>query len=164
MRQMYTLVRVCQRVDGKGAGWHSNRMSILSPILIANWKMHGDAARVKGWILTVQAALKAAPLPVLCVFCPPVMYLTIARAALSGASTLMLGGQNCHHEKNGAFTGEMSADMVRDAGANYVIVGHSERRALGETDAVVFAKAQMAIVAGLVPIICGGESRAAYDR
>jgi triosephosphate isomerase len=73
---------------------------------------------------------------------------------------ILLGAQNCHAEVTGAHTGEVSAGMVKSAGANYVIVGHSERRAAGEVDADVNAKALAASKAGLTPIICVGESLA----
>lgn len=92
--------------------------------------------------------------------CPPSLIAAAAGQALAGSS-VALGGQDCHSAVSGAHTGDLSAEMWTDAGARYVIVGHSERRAdHAETDAVVAAKASAAIRAGLTPIICLGESLA----
>ncbi len=79
--------------------------------------------------------------------------------ALAG-SVVALGGQNCHAAEKGACTGDISAEMLKDAGCAYVIAGHSERRACGETDAMVNAKVAAAWRAGLVAILCVGETRA----
>ena len=92
--------------------------------------------------------------------CPPATLIAQAAWALRGGK-IALGGQNCHTAESGAFTGEISAQMIKDSGADYVIVGHSERRAgFGETDALVRQKAQAARKAGLVAIVCVGETRA----
>lgn len=89
--------------------------------------------------------------------CPPATLLTLAASALSGSS-IALGGQDCHAAAKGAHTGDISAPMLRDAGARYVILGHSERRAdHHESDADVHAKVEAAVAAGLVPIVCVGE-------
>lgn len=97
------------------------------------------------------------------VVCPPATLLA-AVAAQGASSGIMAGGQNCHVEASGAHTGEVSASMLADAGAQYVIVGHSERRADNhETDDLVRAKAEAAIGAGLKPIICVGETEAERD-
>jgi triosephosphate isomerase len=91
--------------------------------------------------------------------CPPATLISQAASVLAGGP-VALGGQDCHAEACGAHTGDISAEMLKDAGAAYVIVGHSERRAAyGETDAEVRAKAEAAISAGLTPIICVGETR-----
>ena len=132
--------------------------------LVANWKMNGDAASVRAWAYAVNAALAGLDTPVRGVFCPPTAYLAAAAAALPLNAQLQLGAQNCHSEKSGAFTGETSAYMLKDMECGYVIVGHSERRAAGETDEQVLAKAKAAITAGLIPIICVGESRAQYEQ
>lgn len=93
------------------------------------------------------------------VICPPFVHLPTVLAHAPKA--LKVGGQNCHHVSNGAYTGEISAPMLADLGCGYVIVGHSERRhGLGETNAVVLHKARAAQSAGLVPIICVGETEA----
>ena len=105
------------------------------------------------------AALSAVDLAV----CPPATLAGAMAQTLRG-SPIALGGQDCHAEKSGAFTGDVSAEMWADLGARYVIVGHSERRAMhGETDAVVAAKARAVLRAGLVPIICLGETLAERD-
>lgn len=95
--------------------------------------------------------------------CPPATLLHPIREAVAG-SPLLLGGQDCHAEKSGAFTGDIAAEMLRDMGASHVIVGHSERRqGHGEIDAVVRAKAQAAWRAGLVAVLCIGETLAERD-
>lgn len=97
------------------------------------------------------------------VICPPATLLDRAHAAALGSSVL-LGGQNCHGSASGAHTGDISAEMLADAGASYIIVGHSERRTdHGETDAEVSAKALAAWRAGLAAIICVGETEAERD-
>jgi triosephosphate isomerase len=92
------------------------------------------------------------------VICPPFTALQQVRAAIEPAG-IGLGGQNCHHEASGAFTGEISASMLAEAGCTWVIVGHSERRRdAGETNTLIGAKALAALAAGLAPIVCIGES------
>ena len=94
--------------------------------------------------------------------CPPATL--VARAAAQAAGRIAIGGQDCHAEPSGAFTGDVSAEMLKDAGARYVIVGHSERRQYhGETDRDVAAKARAAWRAGLSAIICVGETEAERD-
>lgn len=89
--------------------------------------------------------------------CPPSVYLTSV-AEVVGGTSVALGAQNMYHEGNGAFTGELSAAMLKDVGCTHVILGHSERRhILGETDAAVNKKTLAALAAGLVPIVCVGE-------
>lgn len=132
--------------------------------LIANWKMNGDAPRVRSWAFAVNAALGAHSAHVKVVFCPPAVYITDAMAALPPNAQLALGAQNCHAASKGAHTGELSASMLLDAGCDYVILGHSERRAAGETDDQVHAKALTAMAAGLMPVICVGESLAEYEQ
>ncbi len=89
--------------------------------------------------------------------CPPSVYLEAVRGAIEG-SAVGLGAQNMYHESNGAFTGEISASMLRDVGCRYVVLGHSERRhILGETDAEINKKVVAALNAGLTPIVCVGE-------
>jgi len=125
--------------------------------------MHGtraEAARLLGGIVEGVDRLLAAELLV----CPPFVHLSEAAAALRG-SAIALGAQDvCGEAQQGAYTGEVSGAMLVDAGCRYVIVGHSERRALyGETDGRVAAKFQAAQAAGLVPILCVGETEAAHD-
>lgn len=120
-----------------------------------NWKMNGLAAS-----LTEIDALKAAfPSPGCDVLiCPPATLLSRLSDRAQG-SAIATGGQDCHQNVSGAHTGDISADMIADAGGTYVILGHSERRAdHGESDALVNAKTQAAWNAGLVAIVCVGET------
>lgn len=125
-----------------------------------NWKMNGSLAKLE--MLTALA--KAHPAPTCeILICPPA-HLILPAAQRCGNAPLTIGGQHCHAETKGAHTGDISADMLREAGAAYVILGHSERReAYGETDAQVAAAAAAAQAAGLVPIVCLGESEAQRD-
>src|SRR5690242_13789907 len=98
------------------------------------------------------------------VLCPPATLL-IAVAAVIDGSPIALGGQDCHSEAKGAHTGDISAAMLRDAGCRYVILGHSERRSdHHESDALIRAKVMAALAAGLVPIVCVGETAEQRDR
>jgi len=130
------------------------------PLVAGNWKMNGLRASLAEIVATgagYDAALRAR---VDLAVCPPATLLAGAReiAARTGIAT---GGQDCHPAASGAHTGDISAEMLKDAGASYVIVGHSERRAdHGESDALVESKARAALRAGLTPIICVGETRA----
>lgn len=130
----------------------------MRPLIAANWKMHGLMGQLAD-IHSLANALTAQAAAADVLICPPLTLIERAVAAASGRITI--GGQNCHHEDSGAFTGEVSATMLRDAGAAAVIVGHSERRQqFGETDAMVAAKARAAARAGLLAIICIGETQA----
>jgi triosephosphate isomerase len=135
----------------------------MSPPLIAgNWKMNGLAADLRQALAVAAGVAEVRPAARIAL-CPPATLLARMAEALAGGPVLV-GGQDCHAEPSGAFTGDVSAEMLADAGARLVIVGHSERRAAyGETDAMVAAKALAARRAGLEPIICVGESRAERD-
>jgi triosephosphate isomerase len=128
-------------------------------LIAGNWKMNGLAAslseaRALAEALAADAALCRVAL------CPPATLIAQMNWALKGSS-VEIGGQDCHPDASGAHTGDISAEMLADAGAALVIVGHSERRAdHAETDAIVKAKAEAALRAGLEPIICVGESLA----
>ena len=127
------------------------------PLVAGNWKMNGLRSSV-GELQKIIAGAKALPKVELMV-CPPATLVAQFAAAAAG-SGVAIGGQDCHAQKSGAFTGDISAEMFKDAGAGAVIVGHSERRQYhGETDATVRAKAAAAQRAGLLPIICVGETR-----
>lgn len=128
--------------------------------IIANWKMHGDAARLSAWIAALSPTLKTLAADVSAVLCPPALW--VAKAAeLANNESLAVGGQDCHGQPQGAFTGAISAPMLASAGARYVILGHSERRTTyHETCAEVAAKALAAQAARLIPIICIGETKA----
>lgn len=131
--------------------------------LIANWKMHGTHASVRAFAFAFNRALGEAPATVAGVFCPPFTYLDTARSALPANARLAIGGQNCAKDAQGAFTGGISAPMLKDCGAGYVILGHSERRLyMYETDDQVSAKMQAAYAAGLTPIVCVGETEQEY--
>ncbi len=133
-----------------------------TPLIAGNWKMNGlgrDVAEAQA----VADGLGVAANRARVVICPPATLLTRLAAAVAG-SPVAVGGQDCHAAASGAFTGDISAEMLADCGARFVIVGHSERRAgHGETDADVAAKALAARRAGLEPIVCVGESRADRD-
>lgn len=129
------------------------------PLVAGNWKMNGlkASAAELGKIVTGSAGLSG---KTDLMVCPPAT-LIAAFAEQARGSGIAIGGQDCHAETAGAFTGDLSAEMLKDAGAGAVIVGHSERRTLHqETDAEVQAKAQAAWRAGLMAIVCIGETRA----
>jgi triosephosphate isomerase len=129
------------------------------PLVAGNWKMNGLAASL-GEIAAIGAGYEALRDRVELVVCPPATILAAAEPIAAGFG-LCLGGQDCHAEASGAHTGDISAEMLADAGAVFVIVGHSERRAdHGESDALVRAKALAALRAGLIPIVCVGETLA----
>jgi triosephosphate isomerase len=133
------------------------------PLVAGNWKMNGaqaDLAELRAIAAGFMGGLDAEAEGLICV---PATLLT--RAAEIAASTpLSIGGQDCHVSASGAHTGDVAAEMLKDAGASHVIVGHSERRTdHGETDEAVHAKAQAAWRAGLVAIICIGETRDQRD-
>ena len=125
-----------------------------------NWKMNGDLAA----LAEIDALMAAHPAPGCDVLiCPPALLIHPMKARIGGG-VIALGGQDCHAEPSGAHTGDISAMQLKDAGADHVILGHSERRAdHGETDAMVRAKAQAAHAAGLTAIICVGETEAERD-
>lgn len=135
----------------------------LRPLIAGNWKMNGvgsaleEIARLK--TLLEEAGDVAADV----LICPPATLLDRAAKVTEG-SAIALGGQDCHAQPAGAHTGDISAPMLADAGAGYVILGHSERRAdHGETSAIVREKAGAALSAGLTPVICVGETQAQRD-
>ncbi|PIE11524.1 MAG: triose-phosphate isomerase [Rhodobacterales bacterium] len=121
-----------------------------------NWKMNGSLAALS----EIETLANAAPVSVGLLICPPATLIAPAAQAAKG-SALAIGGQDCHANAAGAHTGDLSADMLKEAGAAYVILGHSERRAdHGETDAQIRAKTEAAVAAGLTPIVCAGETLA----
>ncbi len=131
----------------------------VRPLIAGNWKMHGLKAALEQ-ALKVRDAVSAVyfKADVDVMICPPATLLMVL-AELSGEGRLGVGGQDCHAAAQGAHTGDVSAEMLKDAGASAVIVGHSERRAdHGEMDRDVRAKAQAAHRAGLAAIVCIGET------
>ncbi|MBQ1540613.1 triose-phosphate isomerase [Caulobacter sp. CCUG 60055] len=134
-------------------------MSTPRPLIAGNWKMNGLAAALDE-ARAVAAALEERPAGARVAVCPPATLIDRLAEAVAG-SAVLVGGQDCRAEAAGAFTGDVAAEMLAEAGARLVILGHSERRAgYGETDAVVAAKVEGALRAGLEPIICVGETLA----
>lgn len=127
-------------------------------LIAGNWKMNGLQAALSE-IEAVIAGIGDMSVSADILICPPATLISDA-ARRSAGSDLNIGGQTCHANASGAHTGDLSAAMLAEAGATYVIVGHSERRAdHGETDAMVKAQADAVLSAGLKPIICIGETR-----
>ena len=123
----------------------------MKKIIVANWKMHPDSLKeAKDNLLAIRKTASKLR-KVHTVVCPPAIFLS------SLAVGCTLGAQDCFHEKQGPYTGQLSAAMLYKAGARYVIVGHSERRELGETNSQIARKIQCAFDAGLTPILCLGE-------
>jgi len=128
-------------------------------LVAGNWKMNGLGASL-GEAEILAKALQEQAAACRVALCPPATLLDRMAGVVVG-TPVELGGQDCHAEDSGAFTGSVSAPMLTDAGATLVILGHSERRAgFGETDADVAAKVEAALAAGLEPIICIGETLA----
>jgi triosephosphate isomerase len=133
-------------------------MTTRQKFVAGNWKMHGSLASNLSLLTAVRAG--AAALKAQVAVCVPYPYLDQARIVLGG-SNVAWGAQDVSEHAQGAYTGEVSAAMLNDFGCRYVIVGHSERRSYyGDTDAVVAAKTEAALKAGLTPIVCVGETLA----
>ena len=131
-------------------------MNVRRKLVAGNWKMNGSRAAL-GELAAIAAAARAAP-GVDVAICPP---FTLLPLAVPRAGGLAVGAQDCHMKDNGAHTGNVSAPMLKEAGARLAIVGHSERRAdQGESDGIVRAKAEAALRHGLQAIVCVGESEA----
>jgi triosephosphate isomerase (TIM) len=132
--------------------------AVRRPLVAGNWKMNGLRSSAAEFTRIVEGAQKLTAVELM--ICPPATLLVLFAAAAKGTPVL-IGAQDCHAEPSGAFTGDLSAEMLKDAGASAVIVGHSERRSYHqETDADVRAKALAARRAGLCAIVCVGETRA----
>jgi triosephosphate isomerase len=128
----------------------------IRPLIAGNWKMHGTLREA----VKLGEALREGVEGVDLLICPPFPHLHAVAVAMLG-SRVAVGAQDCHAAHRGAHTGDVSAAMLRDVGATHVILGHSERRAdHGENDAAVLAKTEAALGAGLIPIICVGETEA----
>ena len=126
------------------------------PIIAGNWKMNKTAAEGVALVEALKPLVKDAGCDV--VVCVPFTDIPAVSAALRG-SNIALGAQNVHFAEKGAYTGEISAEMLKEFGVEYVIVGHSERRQyFGETDETVNKRMHAALAAGLTPIVCIGES------
>jgi triosephosphate isomerase len=130
-----------------------------TPIVAGNWKMNTSAQTARELAEAIRGGGLDAITGVEKVLCPPFVYLPLV-AEIAARSSLRVGAQDLHWEEKGAFTGEVSASMLRDF-ASHVIIGHSERRAyFGETDETVNRKLRAALYQGLVPIVCVGETGA----
>jgi triosephosphate isomerase len=130
----------------------------MRQLIAGNWKMNGLSAEAAGIINPLRAGAAALACDLL--VCPPFTQIAAVASLLAG-SAVAVGGQDCHVNDKGAHTGDISAAMLRDVGATWVIVGHSERRQdHHESDALIQAKTQAAIAAGLTPIVCVGETEA----
>lgn len=127
------------------------------PIIAGNWKMHKTVTEAVALVKELSQ-LTADVKDTEVVICPPFTALFVIKEALSGTA-IKLGAQNMHWEKQGAFTGEVSPAMLLDVGAQYVIIGHSERRQyFAETDETVNNKLKAALANGIIPILCVGET------
>ena len=132
-------------------------------LIAGNWKMNGRRAGAVALVRDLAGRAAGAGLRCDLLVCPPAPLLLPVGEALAGGP-IALGGQDCHPDKDGAHTGDVSAAMLADAGCRFVIVGHSERRTdHGETDALVNAKAAAAHSAGLIAVVCVGEILAERD-
>lgn len=137
--------------------------SARQPLVAANWKMHGLSQHAARLARSVRLAVCAPGMPEVALF-PPATSLTTVAAELQG-SDVALGAQNMHWEAEGAYTGEISAAMLRDVGCRLVLIGHSERRCLfHETDEQVALKSAAAVAGGLTPVICVGETLEQRER
>ncbi len=138
------------------------KTSLRRPIIIANWKLHGSSAFVSELLSSLTqkwTGVHSAEV----VVCPAHVHLAQAMNEYLARSNIVLGAQDCSQFAEGAYTGEVSADMVHDLGCHYVIVGHSERRQLlKETDAMVARKFERAHAATMTPILCVGETQAQH--
>lgn len=135
-----------------------------NPLVIGNWKMNGETAANHALVEAMVKSLAARPVSGVDIgICPPAVYLDRVGRQLE-ESPVFLGAQNLNEHESGAYTGEVSAAMLRDVGCTAVIVGHSERRTLfHEDDSVVAAKTLAALRSGLMPVVCVGETLAQRD-
>ena len=125
-------------------------------VIAGNWKMNKTATETKALLAEMKEKLPQTDATVL--LCVPAINIGTAMEAVDG-SAINIGAQNCHWAKNGAFTAEISADMLNDFGVKYAIIGHSERRQyFGETDETVNKRAKACLEGGICPIICVGEN------
>ncbi len=125
-------------------------------IIAGNWKMNKTPSEAKALVEAIAAKVSGAACDV--VVCPTAICIPSAIDAANGTN-IAVGAQNVHFKENGAYTGELAGNMLKEAGVEYVIIGHSERRQyFGETDETVNLRTQAALAAGLIPIVCVGES------
>jgi triosephosphate isomerase len=124
------------------------------PLVVANWKMNFLSAQLRDYATTLNPHVDSG---VEVALCPSTVWLAMLREALGEDTQVRLGAQDLHPEASGAHTGEHGGPMLRDAGARFVIVGHSERRSMGEDDPLIGRKVRAALAASLCPILCVGE-------
>ena len=137
---------------------------VRRPVFAANWKMHHGPTDAREYLHTVLGAV-ARHSDRTVIFFPPAATISACNEALKQRSEILLGVQNIHWEDKGAFTGETSASIARDAGAHVALVGHSERRhVFGETDEETGRKVAAAVRAGLTPMLCVGETLEERER
>jgi len=133
-------------------------INIMKSLIVANWKMNPESAKeAKALFSAVKKGIAGLSKKIDVVICPPYEYLGLLKG-------LILGAQNCFYEEKGAYTGEISALMLKNIGVGYVILGHSERRRMGETNEQINKKLVKAIQAGLMPILCVGEKKEEKDQ
>lgn len=125
-------------------------------LIAGNWKMHGSRSSIESLLAGLQDVSANTSIDV--AVCPPAVYVDLA---LASGQSMKVGGQDCsEHSDDGAYTGEVSARMLKDAGCELVLLGHSERRQYhGESDELIGSKYAAAVAAGLVPVLCVGETR-----
>src|SRR5450755_233696 len=143
--------------------WNPDMTDGIRPLIAGNWKMNGlKASKAEFEAMLAGASDVAAKADLL--VCPPATLIAAFAERARDSKTLAVGAQDCHPKASGAHTGDISAEMLADAGAKAIIVGHSERRAdHGESDALVRQKAEAAWRAGLVAVVCIGETQAHRD-
>src|SRR6266581_3979490 len=135
----------------------------IRPLIAGNWKMNGLRASLGEFEAMLTGAFDVANKADLLV-CPPAPLIAAFAERAGGSKTVAVGAQDCHPKTSGAHTGDISAEMLADAGASAIIVGHSERRAdHGETDVLVRQKAEAVWRAGLTAVVCIGETREQRD-
>lgn len=136
--------------------------ALRRPVIAGNWKMNNTPAQTKDFIEQLRPLVKDADCDVVC--CVPFVDLFAAQEAAAG-SNIKIGAQNCHWAASGAYTGEISAGMLKEMGVPYVVIGHSERRQyFGETDVTVRNRTRAALDAGLTVILCVGEVLAEREQ
>lgn len=134
-------------------------------LIIGNWKMNGDVQQCDQLATRITKTYLSGSDNVEVVICPPALYLqSVQKRLIAGKATLKLGAQNVSDYQGGAYTGELSADMLSDVGCDYVLIGHSERRMLFNEDNVIAArKVAAAMRAGLTPVLCVGETAQEFE-
>ncbi|AEE53065.1 triose-phosphate isomerase [Haliscomenobacter hydrossis] len=132
-------------------------MKTRQQIVAGNWKMNKNYGEGRELAMEIVERLKPSNTQV--VLCAPYIHLQLVKNIIKDVASLYLGAQNCHQEDKGAYTGEISVDMLKSVGVSYVILGHSERREyFGESDELLAKKTDKVLAAGLLPIFCCGES------